>query len=52
LSGEVLARALLGDRKDLDRFAQWGLPTTGGPAGLLAAQLTYWYFELRDWMRQ
>lgn len=52
LSGEVLARALLGDRKDLDRFAQWGLPTTGGPAGLLAAQLAYWYFELRDWMRQ
>ena len=52
LSGEVLARAILGERADLDRFSQWGLPTTGGPAGLLAAQLTYWYYELRDWMRQ
>lgn len=52
LSGEVLARAILGDRGELDQFAQWGLPATGGPAGLLAAQLTYWYYELRDWMRQ
>jgi len=52
LSGEVLARAILGDGADLERFAQWGLPGTGGPAGLLAAQLTYWYYELRDWLRQ
>lgn len=52
LSGEVLARAVLGDRTELERFAQWGLPATGGPAGLLAAQLTYWYYELRDWLRQ
>ena len=52
LSGEVLARAMLGDRAELERFAQWGLPSTGGPAGLLAAQLTYWYYELRDWWRQ
>lgn len=52
LSGEVLARAILGDRAGLERFSQWGLPATGGPAGLLAAQLTYWYYELRDWLRQ
>jgi len=52
LSGEVLARAILGEGADLARFAQWGLPSTGGPAGLLAAQLTYWYYELRDWLRQ
>lgn len=52
LSGEVLARAILGDGAPLAQFAQWGLPSTGGPAGLLAAQLTYWYYELRDWMRQ
>lgn len=52
LSGEVLARAILGERAELDRFGQWGLPTTGGHAGLLAAQLTYWYYELRDWLRQ
>lgn len=52
LSGEVLAAALSGDVRDLNRFQQWGLPTTGGAAGLLAAQLTYWYYELRDWLRQ
>ncbi|MES2298269.1 MAG: FAD-binding oxidoreductase [Pseudomonadota bacterium] len=52
LAGEVLAAAMRGDGVDLARFAPWGLPTTGGPAGLLAAQLTYWYYELRDWMRQ
>lgn len=51
LSGEVLAAALSGEVADLSRFQQWGLPTTGGPAGLLAAQLTYWYYELRDWLR-
>jgi glycine/D-amino acid oxidase-like deaminating enzyme len=52
LSGEVLARAILGEGADLERFSQWGLPSTGGPAGLLAAQLTYWYYELRDWLKQ
>ncbi len=52
MAGEVLAAAILGDGAALARFAPWGLPTTGGPAGLLPAQLAYWYYELRDWMRQ
>ncbi|MGW8392516.1 NAD(P)/FAD-dependent oxidoreductase [Pseudoduganella sp. HUAS MS19] len=52
LAGDVLSAALMGELSKVDQFAAWGLPTTGGPAGLLAAQLTYWYFELRDWMRQ
>jgi gamma-glutamylputrescine oxidase len=52
LAGEVLAAAMRGEGVELARFGPWGLPTTGGPAGLLAAQLTYWYYELRDWMRQ
>jgi glycine/D-amino acid oxidase-like deaminating enzyme len=52
LAGDVLAAALMGELSKVDQFAAWGLPTTGGPAGLLAAQLTYWYYELRDWMRQ
>jgi len=52
LAGDVLAAAIMGQGGDLARFAQWGLPSTGGPAGLLAAQLAYWYYELRDWMRQ
>jgi glycine/D-amino acid oxidase-like deaminating enzyme len=52
LAGELLAAGIAGDLAGLDRFAQWGLPHTGGPAGLAAAQLTYWYYELRDWLRR
>jgi glycine/D-amino acid oxidase-like deaminating enzyme len=52
LAGEVLAAALCGDGAGLARFAPWKLPPTGGPAGLLAAQLTYWYYALRDRMRE
>ena len=52
LAGDVLAAAIMGERADIERFAAWGLPSTGGPAGLLAAQLAYWYYELRDSMRQ
>lgn len=52
LAGEVLAAAIMGEGGELARFGAFGLPSTGGPAGLLAAQLTYWYYELRDWMRQ
>ncbi|MFL6676055.1 MAG: NAD(P)/FAD-dependent oxidoreductase [Massilia sp.] len=52
LAGELLAAAIQGDLDGVNGFARWGLPATGGPAGLMAAQLTYWYYELRDWMRQ
>ena len=52
LAGEVLAAAIMGEGSDMARFTSWGLPSTGGPAGLLAAQLAYWYYEMRDWMRQ
>lgn len=52
LAGEILARGLLGDAATLEKFAQWGLPSTAGSAGLLAAQITYWYYELRDWLRE
>lgn len=51
LAGELLACAILGDPDGMRRFEQWGLPSTGGPAGKLAAQLVYWYHELRDLMR-
>jgi glycine/D-amino acid oxidase-like deaminating enzyme len=52
LAGEVLAAAITGDLAHVERFARWGLPGTGGPAGLLAAQLTYWYHQLRDLLRR
>jgi glycine/D-amino acid oxidase-like deaminating enzyme len=52
LAGEVIASAISGESGEIDKFSAWGLPTTGGRAGLAAAQLTYWYYQLRDWMRQ
>ncbi len=52
LGGEVLAAALCGEGAELARFAPWKLPSTGGPAGLFAAQLTYWYYALRDRLRE
>ncbi|MCE3262705.1 MAG: FAD-dependent oxidoreductase [Pseudoduganella sp.] len=52
LAGDVLSAGLMGELSKVAQFSAWGLPSTGGPAGLLAAQLTYWYYELRDWMRQ
>jgi gamma-glutamylputrescine oxidase len=52
LAGDVLAAALCGDRAPLDRFAPWKLPRTGGSVGLFAAQLTYWYYALRDRLRE
>lgn len=52
LAGEVIAAAIAGDGGPLARFSTRGLPFAGGPAGLAAAQMTYWYYELRDWMRQ
>ncbi len=52
LAGEVLAKAIH-DKADIpDGFDHFGLPPTFGSLGLLAAQLTYWYYELRDWWRQ
>lgn len=52
LAGEVLAAALCGDGAGLARFAPWKLRSTGGAAGLFAAQLSYWYYALRDRMRE
>jgi len=52
LAGELLAGALTGEGGRLRQYARWGLPWTGGPAGLAAAQATYWYYGLRDLLRR
>jgi glycine/D-amino acid oxidase-like deaminating enzyme len=51
LAGEALAAGICGDLQHVEQFAQWGLPRTGGRAGLLAAQCAYWYYGLRDLVR-
>lgn len=50
LAGEILALGVLGDPALLKKFAKWGLPSTGAAAGLLAAKITYWHYELREWL--
>jgi glycine/D-amino acid oxidase-like deaminating enzyme len=52
LAGALLAAAIEGEAEGMEDFARWGLPGAGGRAGLLAAQLTYWYYGLRDWLRR
>lgn len=52
LAGELLSDAMLGKPGRLRSYARWGLPWTGGAAGLAAAQATYWYYGLRDFLRK
>jgi gamma-glutamylputrescine oxidase len=51
LAGELLAAAIAGDLDGVEQFRHWGLAATHGPAGQFAAQLTYWYYALRDLLR-
>lgn len=52
VAGKVLAEAILGESDRIRLFAPFGLDWAGGPAGLLAAQLTYWKLQLQDWWRE
>ena len=51
-AGELIAEALAGGRPLPAGFADYGLPRVWGHAGRLAAQATYNWFELKDWVRQ
>ena len=48
LGGELIARAIAEDDRTYQAFAPFGLDFAGGPAGLVAAQLVYWSWKLRD----
>jgi glycine/D-amino acid oxidase-like deaminating enzyme len=48
--GEIMAAALAEGDTRYQEFADFGPTSTFGPAGLLGAQLSYWYYELRDWL--
>lgn len=52
MAGEVVAKAILGEAEVPWGFSQFGLNRTFGPAGLLAAQLNYWWLQTRDWLKQ
>jgi gamma-glutamylputrescine oxidase len=52
LAGEVLAQAIVGPQRLPAGLERYRLPSTFGYLGLIGAQATYWYYELRDWLRQ
>jgi gamma-glutamylputrescine oxidase len=52
IGGTVVAEAVLGRSERIEAFAPYGLDWTGGPAGLVAAQLTYWGLQARDRWRE
>jgi len=51
-AGEVLARALTGEAAVPAGLRHYGLPSTMGPLGLLAAQATYSWLQWRDAWRE
>lgn len=52
VAGELVATAICNNQVLPAGLEHYGLPPTFGSLGLLAAQCAYWYYELRDWMRE
>jgi gamma-glutamylputrescine oxidase len=48
LGGELIARAIAEDDRAYQAFTPFGLDFTGGPVGLVAAQMVYWSWKLQD----
>lgn len=51
MAGELVSTAIAEGDERYRAFAPFGLTPTGGPIGAAAAQLTYWYYQLRDHLR-
>ena len=52
IGGKVVAEAILGQSDRVNLFRPFGLTWTGGPAGRMAVQLTYWKLQAQDWLRE
>jgi gamma-glutamylputrescine oxidase len=50
-AGEALADAIAAGESTLEAYAGFGLDPVHRPLGYLAAQGTYWKYELRDWFK-
>ncbi len=51
-AGELLAEAIAGGAPIPAAFADYGLARVWGPAGMLAAQTKYNWFEFKDWLNE
>ncbi|HDR9482421.1 TPA: FAD-binding oxidoreductase [Burkholderia aenigmatica] len=52
IGGRVIAEGVAGASDRYRRFEAFGLPWNGGYAGLAVAQLTYWRYQVMDFMRE
>ncbi|CAD6553473.1 Gamma-glutamylputrescine oxidoreductase [Paraburkholderia hiiakae] len=52
IGGRVIAQGITGESDRYQLFSALGLPWNGGYAGLAAAQLTYWSYQVMDYMRE
>ncbi len=52
VAGEVLAQAITGENKTWQSFKPWGLPWNGSFVGSIAAQSSYWWYQLCDWLKE
>ena len=50
-AGETLADAIASGEKSVPAYAGFGLDPVHRPFGYLAAQGTYWKYEMADWMK-
>ena len=48
MAGDLVASAISSGDDRYRLFEPFGLTPSGGPIGAAAAQLTYWYFQLKD----
>jgi glycine/D-amino acid oxidase-like deaminating enzyme len=52
IGGRVIAQGITGESDRYQLFSALGLPWNGGYVGLAAAQLTYWSYQVMDFMRE
>jgi len=50
-AGEIIAAAIAQQDQTYQQFKPWGLPWNGSVFGPPAAQLSYWWYELKDWFK-
>ena len=52
VAGEVISAAIAKGDTSYQKFQPWGLPWNGWKFGVAAAQLSYWWYELKDWLKE
>jgi gamma-glutamylputrescine oxidase len=51
-AGEIVAAAIAEQDESYRNFQPWGLPWNGGLFGPPAAQVSYWWYQLKDWLKE